>query len=660
MLAAKSRIDLYRNEVKRLADLDKTELDAIQSGEAVIRVGDVDPVLFKHFVETASFHQWMLFLHPDQREYAQKHYKGPARLAGVSGSGKTCVIVHRALWLANEYPDEKILVLTLNSALANLIGDLIEAARGEGQPKNIQVLPFWEFCRNKLLTYEPGREAYYTKQTIASNPHAVSEHIDEIWSEYYLCEANYDVADKMFPLHRSLLNRGIYPQEYLRQEFEYIRSSLAPEERNSYLSVERAGRVIPLTETFRQQVIDGLAGWEKKMEAVGAIDDIGIVSALHRHLDKIEPEYRCVLVDEVQDFGTLELKLIRKVVAEKENDIFLCGDAAQSVYTKRHDPRVAGVDLHGRYESLKKNYRNSRQILEAAYAVLTTNFEKTSRSLNVDLEILNPEFANFTSPKPLLLSADNFVDELRYALGYVDWIVSERGGQQKICIVLCGYTQQSVELIGERLNIHVLSGDSDITGRSIFLSDLEQTKGFEFDSVLVLNCGSGVIPHPELPVEESFRDLFKLYVAMTRAKVELIISYSGEVSSFVTMALDRFTSSSFSEYAEPRQMENIVLPAPAITPKVDPSRWLVDGRRFLKLRDAVGLPDNVQEEIMDHVTGKERTVGTQRNRYQTEWKNFASFYDAMNLGPLARKHVIGEVAWEAIKTHFSGVVVWRR
>ena len=38
---------------------------------------------------SASFEQWMLYLHPAQREYVAKNYDGPAKLEGVSGSGKT-------------------------------------------------------------------------------------------------------------------------------------------------------------------------------------------------------------------------------------------------------------------------------------------------------------------------------------------------------------------------------------------------------------------------------------------------------------------------------------------------------------------------------------------------------------------------------------------
>lgn len=80
------------------------------------------------------------------------------------------------------------------------------------------------------------------------------------------------------------------------------------------------------------------------MSAIGAIDDLGIVTALYRHLSALEPEYHHVLVDEVQDLGTLELHIIRKLTHSGPNDLFMCGDAAQSVQTKHADMKAAEID----------------------------------------------------------------------------------------------------------------------------------------------------------------------------------------------------------------------------------------------------------------------------------------------------------------------------
>ena len=44
----------------------------------------------------APLEKWRVYLHPSQRRIVQKDYKGPARILGGAGTGKTVVAMHRA------------------------------------------------------------------------------------------------------------------------------------------------------------------------------------------------------------------------------------------------------------------------------------------------------------------------------------------------------------------------------------------------------------------------------------------------------------------------------------------------------------------------------------------------------------------------------------
>lgn len=647
---AKNRIDLYTGHATPVVDLEPKQIEKIQSSESTVLVSDVDPVLFKHFVETASFEQWMLYLHPSQREYVAKDFDGPAKLAGVSGSGKTCVVVHRALRLADMYKDEPVLIVTLSAALASLIDRLIDSQRGEQRPGNIKVTSIFDLCYDKLLEFEPERKDYYTKRTIAKNPHAISEHIDEIWREYFLCDANNFDADAMFDVVQTLNVRGVFASDYLRQEIDFIRSGFRPGYRNRYLDMLREGRVIPLDERYRLSILDGLDGWEKKMQAVGAVDDMGIVTALSQYIDALRPEYRCVLLDEVQDLGSLELSIIRRLAKTGENDLFLCGDAAQTIYTKSSNLKDADIDVSDRTISLKQNYRNSRQILTCAHAILTRSLE-TIPKCALHLEVLPPEYASFSSPSPLLLKAESIQEELAYAISYLKDQASSAGKNQRFCLVLCGYSQAAVEELGGKLHIPVLSATTDIRSDQIFFSDLEQTKGFEFDVVVIVNCTSAVMPHPILPDEESFRDLSRLYVAMTRAKTQLLVSYHGTPSKFVMVARDTFTEGQFLEHAELGEAPGLELPAPAVPELKNPDVWNHSAKPFLKSRDAVGMSRPVQDALLASVTGRILLQGSRHK--QRQWKDFGSFISSMQ-NPAARNQVISAEAWQALNEHLAG------
>ena len=48
--------------------------------------------------------KWTVFLHPDQRQWVERDYTGPARVSGSAGTGKTIVALHRAAHLARTHP----------------------------------------------------------------------------------------------------------------------------------------------------------------------------------------------------------------------------------------------------------------------------------------------------------------------------------------------------------------------------------------------------------------------------------------------------------------------------------------------------------------------------------------------------------------------------
>lgn len=640
--SAKNRIDFYRNKLVEITDIPTNLIEKLESGEEFISLNIIEPEILRHLIETTSFQQWMLFLHPEQRKIVDKIFNGPARLSGVSGSGKTCVLIKRAIQLTQRYPGEKILILTLNRALATLIKNLVSYAAPEELNKNITVTSFWELCQKLLLNLEPNNWNIYNEVTWKSN-----EHVDEIWEEFYHCENNNNDADILFSIHQSLLSRGIYPKEYIRQEVDYSRSALTKDERQNYLEMERSGRVIPFDKNFREKILAGLDAWEKKMSFVGVIDYLGLSVALYKHLNDIEPEYRCILVDEAQDFGTIELGIIRKLVSKDQDDIFLCGDAAQQVYTKHHKLLEADMDTSGRNLSIRKNYRNSREILAAAYSVLDLNCDvrDATKRGNINFEILEPEYANFSTHKPLLLKAGSLDQEFAAAFQYFKEDLEENS-DKKYCISFCGYTLNDIEVIGKKLNIPVLNGDIDLTSSNLFLSDLEQTKGFEFDKVCILNCTDGVIPDRYIPSEESYRNLFRLYVAMTRAKIELIVSFSEKTSSFIKN-LDYFHQGDWKEYQDEFFIPDFSMPLPTNIERIKEDLLNLKGKLILYKMSAINLPIELQEKLIDHVSGVVRHTG----RFQTSWKTLGELVNSKDI--LAVNKAIGPESLRAIKQHFE-------
>lgn len=65
--------------------------------------------------------RWAVFLHPDQRQFVERAYSGPARVSGTAGTGKTVVALHRAVHLARRNPGARVLLTTFSKALANAL-----------------------------------------------------------------------------------------------------------------------------------------------------------------------------------------------------------------------------------------------------------------------------------------------------------------------------------------------------------------------------------------------------------------------------------------------------------------------------------------------------------------------------------------------------------
>ncbi len=638
---ARERIKLYQGETKEIDSLTANEFIEIEDGDTIRRLDISSPEYLEWlnaYIESSNYQDWMLFMHPAQQKMVNADFAGPAKLSGVSGSGKTCIIVKRAIRLAHKKPAKPILILTLNRSLAALIKDLVDyACPKKDERKLIQVKSFFALCQEYLDRFEPQNRKLYNEVTWKCNEFMVEEHIDEIWREYYHCELNNNDAEVLFPIHKSLNARWIFPEKYIRQEFDWIRSALAEHERSHYLDLERKGRTVPFQKPWRELILQALAGWERKMHFVGIIDYLGLTTALARHFDELTPAFSSVLVDEAQDFGTLELKIIRKLVPEGENDIFLCGDMAQHVLPKQINFKKAGLAIPGaRSRTILKNYRNSREILQAAYEVLVNNLDEDI-IMDSDLEILDPEYANFSTPKPHVFSADTLEQEIGFALEYMKIRAKGNEGQHKGCIAIAGFTLLEIKKFADQLQIPVLDGSKDLQISDLFFSDLEQTKGYEFDTICILNCKEDVLPDNRTPEGERYRDTCRFYVAMTRAKRDLILSYSRRLSSWIKQCKEFFEFDHWNRYID---TEDIVLTG---TPEkiFDCHEQTLDiskltGRKFLYTSHAIGCSLELQDKIDELIDGR----GRLRNRQAVAWKDIQSAYDDVRRHP-APKQLFG-------------------
>jgi len=631
MDAAAARVGVFTGELTPLDRLPSDVLPELVDGEVLRHIDPTSATYaeaVRRYMGATNYRDWMLFMHPTQAAIVQADFAGPAKLTGVSGSGKTCVVVQRAVRLAQMYPGERVLILTLNRALARLIQELVDTCAPASVRAQVDVRPFFVFCRDLMRDFDPRGHRLYDNLTWKAN-----EHVDEIWQEFYRCETNNYDARAFHTVHDHLLERGWYPERYLREEVDWLRSALTPDDRQRYLDIARKGRTVNLTKSYRERILAGTKGWEDKMAVVGVADLLGLAQALSAYLPRIRPVYRCVLVDEVQDFGTLELTIIRALVRPAPNDLFLCGDGAQAVTSKYLSLKAAGIHVGPRSKQLDLNYRNSREVMKAAYEVLVKNYtdEMSDRE---DLEMLDPVYSAMRGGTPLLLEAPNLAMELRGAIAFSRDKVATTPAM-KACIAICGYTPYELARFSRKTAMPLLDSTRSIDDGSVFVSDLEQTKGFEFDVVCIVNCSEGVLPDSAAPPEERHRDLARLFVAMTRAKTDLVLSWSGQVSSFVQPVSEHFLQAHWTEYID-------VNAAPVVAPPqrleayrtglAQKSWWEMTGEEFLFTESALGVTVELSEKLRALVDG----YGLKRGDQAVRWRMLGQAADALRTDPRSR------------------------
>jgi superfamily I DNA/RNA helicase len=571
---AEARIATFKKEALPVQDdpeLEEAALaDPINSDKALNLTG-LSPKELERLLSPEQFHEWMLFLHPEQKRIAVADYEKPTILTGVSGSGKTCVLVHRARHLAQKYPGEKIALLTLNRSLSRLLDNLVTELCSEEERKQIDVLAFYDYFGKLALKFGPANELENLRALAKSHPereHIVKvidqvdhrnyvrerdpvsgEDLDETWDLFY--DQPYVRTLCTYFNERILTyDTWVDVENYLREEFSLIRSAVVTSDReSSYVNLERNGRAIPLRKQDRRHVLDLLLLYEETMLHGGLLDELSLTLMLVPHLQALkdlpaELGYRCFLIDEYQDLSTRDLVLFRRLMKPKENALFLAGDTVQRVLVKSLDLGRVGLGVQDSHrEKITKNYRNSRQILQAA-SNLSRVFGAQAIELAEDVEILDPELAvrETTWPHAIQTTAE---DEIATAWDYARECVSGGGAVPwSICLVTTCPQQMPVQTIIDGcpedfpVKVEPLTGNYQKHQDTMTVATMSDIKGFEFSMILIVGCGVKHLPMPGRTKAEWWRDALRLYVAMTRARDEVTLIYSEAPSPFLECMAD--------------------------------------------------------------------------------------------------------------------------
>ncbi|MEW2585893.1 UvrD-helicase domain-containing protein [Streptomyces virginiae] len=316
----------------------------------------------------APIEQWMTFLHPDQVALVRRNWSGPARISGPAGTGKTVVALHRAAHLARRTTG-RILYVTFANNLPRVQSTFLRTmAPSVADRVDFRSLHSWaqEFLQERGVQVRLSGDKAET---------AFSRAWTHVGRESRLAQID--------PGHL-----------YWREEIDYVIKGRGLTRFEEYANVVRRRRRAALHRTQRQSVWELYEEYEARRHERGVHDfnDVLSMALAEASGEQGPPPYAAVIVDEVQDLTLVGVRLLHALVGDAPNGLLLVGDGQQTVYPGGFRLTDAGIDIRGdRGQVLRTNYRNSKQILDAALAVVADDAfedidgERTPGRRDVDL-----------------------------------------------------------------------------------------------------------------------------------------------------------------------------------------------------------------------------------------------------------------------------------
>jgi len=464
--------------------------------------------------------QWRTFLHQSQRDLAYRPvFNGPVRVTGGPGTGKTVVAMHRAKHLADALADrtgKPILFTTFTRNLAEAIERDLRELGGGDLLDVVEVLNVDALAHRLVKEAEGGAPAVIT-----------GAELESLWDE---------VADEVGAKFRG---------EFLANEWEQVILAQACRSRDDYLRASRPGRGVRLDRRARAEVWRAVETFLQRLVERNQRTFLQMADAAAGHLERraVRP-YQHVIVDEAQDLHEAQWRMLRAVVAEGANDMFVVGDSHQRIYDRRTSLSKVGINIRGRSKRLRINYRTTYEILRWALALLG---EGSYDDLDEGTE--EQDFAGYHSflhgPLPTMQGFKSKRAEYEaLASRITQWIDS---GVHEEEIAVCARAGGGFEAIAEVLKsagiLPCILGRELPKDDGVRIGTMHRLKGIEFRCVAVVDAADDSVPAPWDVTSESIdpvrhaedlrRERCLLYVACTRARDDLWLGWSGRTSSFL-------------------------------------------------------------------------------------------------------------------------------
>ncbi|MCE5305237.1 MAG: UvrD-helicase domain-containing protein [Chloroherpetonaceae bacterium] len=300
-------------------------------------------------------------LNPEQRA-AVETINGPVQVIAGAGSGKTRVLTTRVAFLiASGKQPEEILALTFTNKAAREMKGRIAQSLGGNISERIWAGTFHSIFA-RILRYEAEKINYKNNFSI------------------------YDSDDQLALIRGIEKEIGISTSEFSPNNFQGFISRL----KNNIITPEefsRSARTI-----FEKHALEVYSLYQIRLRENNAMDFddllLNTLTLFNENKDvlaKYQKRFKYIHVDEFQDTNRPQY-LIVQLLAKSQQNLFVVGDDAQSIYRWRGAEIKNILDFSKEYPyakmiRLEQNYRSTSTILDAAHSVIMNNRNQIEKKL---------------------------------------------------------------------------------------------------------------------------------------------------------------------------------------------------------------------------------------------------------------------------------------
>ncbi|BDU36697.1 UvrD-helicase domain-containing protein [Vibrio nigripulchritudo] len=427
---------------------------------------------------------------------------------GVAGSGKTLILINRAMAFCKKHPDKKVLLVIHNKPVTSDIKHRFEEWLG-GAPSNLKIETFHQFALNQ-------------QKKVSNNwrltPLFGDKAVEPLRAQIF-CDTNESYTQL------KLTDGQIW------SELEYINEYLIKDE-DEYLEYERQGRGFALQKSQRMHI------WKLYEMVVQTMSSPkGYLPSLYvKNLALLEDttgleKFDHILVDEAQFFAPSWLQLV-KMSLISNGAIFLCADPNQGFLKSRLSWKSVGFNVRGRTKRLNYSYRTTYEIMVAANALIEGIENDADDFVKPDLERM------VRGVKPQIIYSHTLQDEKTRFLNELNECCRSDDIPLQQIMVLCSgsYSPWSLKRDientlgkGSVVNCNDWKDIKDNIGGKIRLMNINSCTGMESGVTFVLGAGELMNQAKNIDLDDAERELAqqeslrKLYVSMTRAGQRLVL-----------------------------------------------------------------------------------------------------------------------------------------